>query len=196
MRRASVRASSRNSSSTRADEADGAACRPIANRCVDEGRATIGPKYRPVRVRKNSVTASVTMAMIAIVRNARCHSGGSMSDDTANAAKTPTPTTLMMPMAVRSSTEAAAETVAGTWPEQQHHAQRLAGDAANGEVGDAVGGESDAEDPPVRRTLRWVESRCTSRRRAAGASPGSAAAPVAAPGRARALRAASARGPR
>ena len=39
-----------------------------------------------------------------------------MSDDTAKPAKMPTPTTLMMPIAVRSSTEAAALTTGETRP--------------------------------------------------------------------------------
>ena len=39
-----------------------------------------------------------------------------MSDETAKPAKMPTPTTLMMPMAVRSSTEAAALTTGETRP--------------------------------------------------------------------------------
>ena len=55
-------------------------------------------------------------AVIAMPRNVLCHPGGSISDETAKAAKTPTPTTLMMPIAVRSSTEAAAATTGGTLP--------------------------------------------------------------------------------
>jgi hypothetical protein len=61
-----------------------------------------------VRIRNSIVRISVTAAMIEMPRNTSCHPDGSMSDCTAKAAKMPTPTTLMMPIAVRSSTVAAA----------------------------------------------------------------------------------------
>ncbi len=91
-------------------------------------------------------------------RNTSCQPPGSMSDDTAKAANTPTPTH------AHDAHRGALEHRCGGADDrrdaahQQHDAQRLAGDAANGEVADAIGGEPHAEHAPVRRPLLGREA--------------------------------------
>ena len=116
MRRGSVRASLRNRSSTALMQRT---VRPPVQRhpvrtidALDERAEVAAGSHQE----QTATATSTTAAMMAMPRNLRCHSGGSMSDDTAKAANTPTPTTLMMPIAVRSSTDAAALTTGGTRP--------------------------------------------------------------------------------
>ena len=99
------------------------------------------------------MTSRITPAAMAMPRKMRCQLSGTISDVIATTAVTPTRTTLMMPIAVRSRMVDAVETAAGMRSSSSTTRKRFAGEAADGEVRHGISGEAHAEEAPERRAL-------------------------------------------